>query len=132
MSPANSASEADTLLAHSTPVEPSTSSPSSHSLEQREKDLSDLRLKDHLLDTGLKKIIGRIAIVAMILQLVCTNLGFAAYLIWMQWSHGTPIPPAVMIGWFSSTFVEVVGLVLVVAKYIFPSTGNNWNHETNR
>jgi hypothetical protein len=125
----DSAAEADTLLAEATPVDPSPATTASHSLEKRERDLSKLRMEDHLLDTRLKKLIGRIAILAMIVQLACTNIGFAAYMIWMQWISGSAIPQAVMIGWFSSTFVEIVGLVLVVAKYIFPSTGNNWNHE---
>lgn len=125
-----SAQEADALLAQSVPARLPGGVANRQSLEKREAALHRLRLDDHKLDTGLKKTIGKVAIFVMAAQFFCTNVGFGVYLYWMQWVHLTPVPSAVMIGWFSATLVEIIGLVLVVAKYIFPSSGNNWNHET--
>ena len=122
-------SEADDLIARSKPTVRPTPPSDHRSLSRQQRQLADLRLNDHKLDTGLKNLIGRGATIAMFTQLILANGGFAAYIYWMQWVKSIQVPDAVMIGWLTATFVEVVGLVLVVAKYIFPSTGNNWNHE---
>ena len=33
------------------------------------------------------------------------------------------IPPEVMIGWLTATVAQIVGIVLVIAKYLFPEGG---------
>lgn len=44
---------------------------------------------------------------------------FAAYL-YVQWDGGHPIPESVMFAWVTSTIVEVLGIVAIIARYLFP------------
>lgn len=51
--------------------------------------------------------------------LVSANVAFYLYAIHKNFD----IPPEVIIGWLTTTVVQVVGIVLVIAKYLFPEGG---------
>lgn len=44
-----------------------------------------------------------------------------------QWNH---VDPVVMTGWFVSFVAEVIGIVYVVAGYIFRRTITTWNRSS--
>lgn len=100
-----------------------------YSASKRASDLHDARMNDHSIDSDLKKLVGRVAMWGLVGQLAVVNAGFGVYLYWTQWVLERNVPDAVMIAWFSSTVVEVIGVVYVVAKYLFPESGNDWNRE---
>lgn len=122
----------DNLIASA--VEPATASDDAtpeRSLRKTAYDLDRLRLRDHRLDYALKKALGRWAIRLLAAQMVITNAGCIAYG-YVVVDRGGDIPTEALIGWMSATIVEIVALALVVAKYLFPESGNNWNHEPPR
>lgn len=100
-----------------------------HSATRRASDLHDARMADHAIDSNLKKLVGRVAMWGLVGQLAVVNMGFGAHVYWTQWVLRESLPETVMIAWFSSTVVEVIGVVYVVAKYLFPESGNDWNRE---
>jgi hypothetical protein len=58
------------------------------------------------------------AIWAVTAQLVLADVIFGWYL-WVNGGHG--IEPEVMIAWLSATVVEVIGIIVIVARNLFPS-----------
>lgn len=101
------------------------------SLKETTKDLDKLRLADHELDHNLKKCLGFGAVIVLGLQMTITNVACVVYG-WAIVHRGESIPDAALVAWMSSTIVEIVALALVVTKYLFPESGNNWNHEPRR
>lgn len=95
------------------------------SLTKRTKELDELRMADHQLDLTLKRVIGYGAPLALAIQLVIVNVVLitAIKLELLNFSD------RLAIAWLTSTIVEVIGVVLVVAKYLFPGTGSRWNEE---
>ena len=61
---------------------------------------------------------------AMVATLAATALLMAAYLV-LTTFYGAHLDTAVMVAWFSSTVVQVIGLAYVVANYLFPNGGNS-------
>jgi len=59
------------------------------------------------------------AVLAAAAQFISANVAFYIYANHKHWD----IPPEVMIGWLSTTVVQIVGIVLVIAKYLFPEGG---------
>ena len=100
-------------------------------IEGRLAQLHIARMKDHTIDSGLKKLVGQLSMAGLVAQLVAVNAGFGFYLYHSVFTLKQQIPPEVMIAWFTSTVVEMVGVVYVVAKYLFPENGNDWNREKN-
>lgn len=68
------------------------------------------------LDVNLKKIIGRAALVLMGLQVVIADMAFFFYGFALEWD----VPEAVIIGWMTATVVQVIGVVLIIARHLFP------------
>ncbi len=59
------------------------------------------------------------AVGAAAAQFFSANIAFYVYAKHKHWD----IPPDVMIGWLSATVAQIVGIVLVIAKYLFPEGG---------
>lgn len=66
---------------------------------------------------GLQKALAIFAMVAMGVQILLADAGFALYGIFNGWH----IPPAAIIAWLSATVIEVIGLVLVITQRLFPT-----------
>lgn len=98
------------------------------SLSKKTKDLDDLRLSDHQLDHSLKRWLGYGAVILLGTQMVVTNAACVIYGV-ITVRNGDSISDAALVAWMTSTIVEIVALALVVTKYLFPESGNNWNHE---
>lgn len=76
----------------------------------------NLKLEEKL---SLRRLIAIFAIAAVSVQLVSASLLFWGYLANPTWREGTP--PEVMLAWLSATVVEVIGIVVIIARNLFPS-----------
>jgi len=86
--------------------------------------LDEVVLADHDLDVRLKSIVARWSVGAMVGQLAVADAVFVLYA-WLgvDWK----IEPEVILGWLSATVVEVIGIVVIVARYLFPKDGHVWS-----
>jgi hypothetical protein len=84
-------------------------------------DAEDRRLETARKRSDLKmvKIVGYGALTAMALQIVAADAGFYLYGHAYSWR----IPSEAIIGWLTTTVVQIVGVVLVITNYLFPSGG---------
>jgi hypothetical protein len=64
----------------------------------------------------LAKLIGYGALIAVVIQVVLADVGFFFYGFTNDWK----IPAAAITAWLAAIVVQVVGVVMVVAKDIFP------------
>jgi len=73
-----------------------------------------LRARD--LDVRLKRLLAWFAVIAVGAQLLVANFIFA------RWSVVGAPPPSdtVLIAWLSSTVVEIIGIIAIVARNLFP------------
>ena len=77
-----------------------------------------LKLKDRDQTINLRLRLAWFAIIAVSIQLMIANLIFG----WYMWANGwTNLPSEIMIAWLSSTVVEVIGIVVIIARNLFPS-----------
>ena len=72
--------------------------------------------RDFEQDIALKKTYASWLLVAMSVQIGFANLGFFCYGIANHWD----IEPVVMQFWLSAAVVQVIGIVYVIARYLFP------------
>ncbi len=72
--------------------------------------------RDYEQDIALKRTYARWLLVAMSVQIGFANLGFFWYGIANAWD----VEPIVMQFWLSSAVVQVIGIVYVIARYLFP------------
>lgn len=80
-------------------------------------DSDDLEQADRAQDIALKKVYAYSMLVGLGVLLLITETLFALYAhVGMHWR----VPDAVVIAWLSSTVVEVVAIVLVITRYLFP------------
>jgi hypothetical protein len=78
-----------------------------------------LKLRDRKQNTELRMRLATFAIVVVWVQLVAANIFFGYYL--YQALQGTEgLDSTVMIAWLSATVVEVIGIVVIVARNLFP------------
>ena len=75
----------------------------------------ELRLNNLQQNTQLRKVLAYAAVGMVALQLLTSNLFFAYFL-----AHNVDDPDArIMIAWLSASVVEVIGILLVVARSLF-------------
>jgi len=79
--------------------------------------LGTLRRRDLAQDIGLKRIYGRYLLLGLGAQVVVADVIFGLYA-WkgVHWD----VDATVMQTWLAATVVEVVGVVLVITRYLFP------------
>lgn len=65
------------------------------------------------------------------IQLAIFNVLVIAYLT-VQLCRNNPIPSEVLIGWLTSSLVEILGIVWVIARSIFPFNDKNRDKENER
>lgn len=82
-----------------------------------------LKLRDREQTMKLRLRLAWFTMIAVAVQLAAANLLFWNYLARESWRDGTP--PEVVVAWLSATVVEVIGIVLVIARNLFPSTDKN-------
>jgi hypothetical protein len=84
-----------------------------------EDEIERARKRNATTDSRLREWLGYGAIAGAGLQLASANVAFYLYAIHKAFD----IPPEVIIGWLTATVAQVVGIVLVIAKYLFPEGG---------
>jgi hypothetical protein len=84
-----------------------------------EDELEHARRRNARTDSRLREALGYGAIAAAGSQLLSANVGFYLYAAHKHWD----IPSEVVIGWLGATVAQIVGIVLVIAKYLFPEGG---------
>lgn len=78
------------------------------------------RIRDKDLDIELKK---RVAYWALGAASIVVASSIIAFFLYLNTKRGD-IAPEVMIAWLSATVVEVLGIVAIIARYLFPTGGN--------
>lgn len=90
---------------------------------ERELSAAALKLRDREQTMKLRLRLAWFTMGAVAIQLIAANLLFWNYLARHDWRVDTP--PEVVVAWLSATVVEVIGIVLVIARNLFPSTEKN-------
>lgn len=80
----------------------------------------DILLDSVRFDHQIKKLFAWVIVIAVVGQVVLANLIVVLYL-WF--GFGSAGDPRVLVAWFSATVVEVIGLMAVITRYLFPSGG---------
>lgn len=75
--------------------------------------------QDRTQDIALKRMVAKFATRTMATQLVVADAVFIAYGFGEHWR----MPVAAIEVWLAATVIEVIGVVLVIAKYLFPANG---------
>jgi hypothetical protein len=73
-------------------------------------------------DLNLKRIVGYGALAMMAAQLVVADAVFIFYCVGKGWGK---LPEGSMQAWLAATVVQVIGVVLVIARSVFPSAGES-------
>ena len=84
---------------------------------ERLPQFDDLTRTDWKQDIGLKRLYARGLLILLGLQMVTSNVIFVLY---AARGMGWKVPESVMIGWLSAMVVELIGVVAVVTRYLFP------------
>lgn len=80
----------------------------------------------------LRRLVAKEALSFIKFQLIITNVFFGGYLVAMLFCVHAAIPSEVMVGWFSSTIVEVIGILWVIARSLFPFRDRHRNRESEK
>ncbi len=80
------------------------------------KRLSELSRTKKQNEVDLHKRVGNGALGLMIGQVFIADLAFYFYGFWNDWD----IPPAAITTWLAATVIQVIGVVLVITKNLFP------------
>lgn len=89
---------------------------SQEKVPDRDRDLDRARKKD---DLGLRKIVARGALVLMALQIIAADSVFIVYAVAERWH----LEVAAIQAWLAATVIQVVSVVLVITRYLFPAGG---------
>lgn len=81
---------------------------------------ASIEVASQKVDLKLQKIVGYGALILVVVQLVVADVVFVKYADSIGWSM---IPPGVMQAWLAATVVQVIGVVLVIARSVFPAGG---------
>jgi hypothetical protein len=109
------ASEFEAILDDSTDLRPG---PSRRPQQPRspEERLTELTVQDRRQRVQLKRHLAYGAFAAVGLQLLVANAAFYVY----GFANAWEIEPEVMVAWLSATVVETIGIVLIIARNLFP------------
>jgi hypothetical protein len=92
--------------------------------EELDRESKRIRVAGEWLDLALRQTLGVVAVGLMVAQLVVANVGFFIYGNANNWE----IPTGALAAWLSATVVEVIGIVALVARYLFPEGGPRRNN----
>jgi hypothetical protein len=79
-----------------------------------------LNLREHEEKLDLRMKVGKELLFVMKLQMFAADLVFVLYGFWNGWD----IPAVAIDGWLAATVIQVIGVVLVITRSLFPSSGN--------
>lgn len=88
---------------------------------QRERERR-IKIDSKEVDLKLQRFVGYGALAAMVVQLIAADVVFVIYGHHKGWGN---LPTAAIQAWLAATVVQVVGVVLVIARSVFPRDGRN-------
>jgi hypothetical protein len=80
------------------------------------RSLDDLEVQDREQDITLKRMYAKGLFAALAVQLVAADALVYIYAASRRWD----IPASVIEAWLAATVIELIGVVLVVTRYLFP------------
>lgn len=81
--------------------------------------MQDLEVLDRQQDIVLKRLYARRMLAGLAVQIAVADGVFVAY----AWAgRNWDVPPSAMQVWLGATVIEVVSVVLVITRYLFPSS----------
>lgn len=86
------------------------------------------KLRARQIDIGLKRLLAWVAIIAVSLQLVVSDFFLIHYAVL---SHREP-SETVLVAWLSASVVEVIGVVAIIARNLFPNRGRRGRRRRRR
>ncbi|MDN4173932.1 hypothetical protein QWY28_13305 [Nocardioides sp. SOB77] len=112
--------EVQELLDRSTGLSdaPPTTLPEPKSIEDR---IGELRVEGGSQDLKLRRHLAYGAFIAVAVQLMIANVAFYIYGDAKSWD----LDSSVMIAWLSATVIETLGVVLIIARNLFPNGGQD-------
>ena len=93
------------------------------------KTLEAVELNNRAQDTALRKRIANVSIAFVFIQLICSNFFFAVYLIGLHDKQCAN--QGIMIAWMSSSVVEIIAILGIVASSLFPKSDEKGYSKTN-
>ena len=88
--------------------------------ERRRDEIAKIEAESRGVDLRLQKIVGYGTLGLMLAQLVVANYVFLKYAAAKGWAN---LPTGAIQAWLAATVVQVIGVVLVIARCVFPSGG---------
>jgi hypothetical protein len=106
---------AEELLVNARDIEPARAQPGTAARETIEAEKAQVDLK-------LQKIVGYGALFVMIVQLVLADGVFIGYAFATGWGN---LPTGAIQAWLGATVIQVVAVVLIIARSLFPHGGRH-------
>jgi hypothetical protein len=88
--------------------------------ERNRDEIAQIDAESRGVDLLLQKVVGYGALGLMLSQLVVANIVFLKYAGAVGWSV---LPTGAIQAWLAATVVQVIGVVIVIARCVFPSGG---------
>ncbi|WP_151199574.1 hypothetical protein [Cryobacterium sp. LW097] len=88
--------------------------------------MTTLKRRDRGQDIFLKRVLAYFAIGAVAVQLAVANFFFWHYLQRLNFAASDPV----MVAWLSATVIEVIGIVAIIARNLFPNRGGREGKRT--
>lgn len=89
-------------------------------------DIDDLERANQVFDLRLKQRVSVLARVAVFLQLFIADCAFGVYLGY-NISTNRPIATAAINAWLGAVVIQVIGILYIITRYLFPSQGTKIN-----
>lgn len=90
--------------------------PRTHDAKMRARDLKDREDR-----AKLRMIVAAITLGMMLLQLVAVNVFMFMFALNNDWD----VSDSVIVGWLAGTFVEIIAVVAIIARHLFPGEHND-------
>lgn len=94
-----------------------------------EHTLESVKIRHKLITISLRKTVARAAIFFVALQIICANWFFGKYMYAVADSPES-LNPTVMVAWLSSSVVEIIGILGIVAISLFPNKSRSKSKRT--
>lgn len=84
-----------------------------------------VKLRARHLDVGLKNLLTWVVIIAVGLQLIVSDVFLLYYVIWSDHQFSE----TVIVSWLSASVIEIIGIVAIIARNLFPSKARRSRHK---
>ena len=110
----------DSVVAGTVEGEVARADPPPTPLDALGEEVRRVGLQRQVSDLGLSRLVAYGALALMAVQIAAANTAFFLY----GFENGWSIPVAAINAWLAATVIQVIGVVLVITRYLFPSSGS--------